>query len=178
VNLLMQASEQVHRTGTEFERQGQFPSSEHLGFELSEEAAHYFASGPPLLQRYLPFWVANFIDRMSIMLVPLLVIFFPLFKAIPPIYEWRMRRRVYRWYRELEAVDPDFHQEDVAASLPECLAKLDEIEAKVSAVAVPPGYSAGLYALRVHIDLLRKKLQRAAQRGEDTGASGGVDPLT
>jgi len=164
VNLLMQASEQVHRAGTEFERPGEFPSPRHLDFELSEEAAHYFASGPPLLQRYLPFWVANFIDRMSIMLVPLLVIFFPLFKAIPPIYEWRMRRRVYRWYAELEAVDPDFHQEDVAESLQECLSKLDEIEAKVSTVAVPPGYSAGLYALRVHIDLLRNKLQRAAQR--------------
>ena len=169
VNLLMQVSEQVHQTGTEFERPGEFPSPRHIDFELSEEAARYFASGPPLLQRYLPFWIANFIDRMKVMLVPLIVVFFPLFKAIPPIYVWRMRRRVYHWYTELEAVDPDLNKEGGAESLQECLSKLDEIEAKVSTVAVPPGYSAGLYALRMHIDLLRNKLQRAAQRGEDSG---------
>jgi hypothetical protein len=169
VNLLMQASEQVHRSGTEFEREGEFPSPRHLDFELSDEAERYFENGPPFLQRYLPFWVANFIDRMKIMLVPLIVIFFPLFKVIPPLYVWRMRRRVYRWYSDLEAVDPDLHGEDLAENLQGFLLKLDEIEAKVAGLAVPPGYSEGLYALRVHIELLRNKLRNAAPQGELSG---------
>jgi TRAP transporter TAXI family solute receptor len=168
VNLLMQASDEVHEAGTEFERQGEFPSPSHLDFELSDEAERYFKTGPPFLQRYLPFWVANFISRMMIMLVPLIVIFFPLFKVIPPLYVWRMRRRVYRWYSDLEAVDPDLHGEDLAENLQGFLLKLDEIEAKVASLAVPPGYSEGLYALRVHIELLRKKLRDAAQEDEGT----------
>jgi hypothetical protein len=136
---------------------------------LSEEAARYFASGPPLLQRYLPFWVANFINRMKIMLVPLIVVFFPLFKVIPPLYVWRMRRRIYRWYSDLEAADPDLHQEHLAENLQDFLLKLDETEAKVSGLAVPPGYAEELYALRVHIELLRNKLRNAAQQGERSG---------
>jgi TRAP transporter TAXI family solute receptor len=132
VNLLMQATAKVHRSGTEFERQGEFPSPKYLDFELSEEANRYYKSGPPFLQRYLPFWVANFIDRMKIMLVPIIVLFFPLFKVIPPLYRWRMRRRIFRWYSELDAVDPDIHREEVAESLQAFLVKLDEIEEKVS----------------------------------------------
>jgi TRAP transporter TAXI family solute receptor len=170
VNLLMQASEKVHRSGTEFEREGEFPSPRHLDFELSEEAARYFESGPPLLQRYLPFWVANFINRMKILLVPLIVVLFPLFKVIPPLYVWRMRRRIYRWYSDLEAVDPDLHKEHLAENLEDFFLKLDETEAKVSGLAVPPGYSEELYALRVHIELLRNKLRNAAQQYERSGA--------
>jgi len=177
VNLLMQAAGDVHKTGTEFERRGEFPSPKYLDFELSEEAERFYKYGPPFLQRYLPFWVANFITRMKIMLVPLIVVFFPLFKIIPPIYRWRMRRRVFRWYSELDAVDPDIHKEEVAESLQESLVKLDEIEEKVSNVAVPLGYSAGLYALRVHIEMLRNKLRHAAKKGEISGdfPNGGIE---
>jgi TRAP transporter TAXI family solute receptor len=171
VNLLMQAAEDVHESGTEFERQGEFPSPKYLDFELSEEAERFYKTGPPFLQRYLPFWVANFITRMKIMLVPLIVVFFPLFKVIPPIYKWRMRRRIFRWYSELDAVDPDIHREEVAESLQAFLVKLDEIEEKVSKVAVPLGYAEGLYALRVHIEMLRNKLRQAAQKGETSGES-------
>jgi TRAP-type uncharacterized transport system substrate-binding protein len=171
VNLLMQAAEEVHESGTEFERQGEFPSPKYLDFELSEEAERYYESGPPLLQRYLPFWVANFITRMKIMLLPIIVLFYPLFKIIPLIYRWRMRSKIYRWYSELDAVDPETHKEEVAESLQEFLVKLDEIEEKASNVNVPPAYSDRLYALRVHIQMLRNKLQQADQKGETSGDS-------
>jgi len=164
VNLLMQASAEVHKSGTEFERQEEFPSPSYLGFELSKDAEQYFESGPTLLQRYLPFWVANFISRMKVMLVPLVVVFFPLFKIIPPLYAWRTRRRIYRWYSELDAVDPDLNKEEVAASLQEFLVKLDKIEENVCNVTVPPSYSEGLYALRLHIGMLREKLRHSAQK--------------
>ncbi|MEH6581305.1 MAG: TAXI family TRAP transporter solute-binding subunit [Halioglobus sp.] len=163
VNLLMQASAEVHKSGTEFERQEEFPSPLYLGFKLSEDAEQYFDNGPPFLQRYLPFWVANFISRMKVMLLPLIVIFFPLFKIIPPLYAWRTRRKIYRWYSELDAVDPDLNREEAAESLQEFLVKLDEIEEKVCNVTVPPSYSEGLYALRLHIGMLREKLRHGVE---------------
>ena len=166
VDLLMYSAEEIHESGTEFERQGEFPSPKYLDFELNEEAERYYESGPPFLQRYLPFWVANFITRMKIMLLPIILLFYPLFKVAPSIYRWRMRSKIYRWYSELDAVDPETHKEEVAESLQEFLAKLDEVEEKVSNVTVPPAYSNRLYALRAHIQLLRNKLQQAAQKGE------------
>jgi hypothetical protein len=59
----------------------------------------------------------------------------------------------------------------VAESLQEFLVKLDEIEEKASNVNVPPAYSDRLYALRVHIQMLRNKLQQADQKGETSGDS-------
>jgi TRAP transporter TAXI family solute receptor len=171
VDLLMHSAEEVHKSGTEFERQGEFPSPKYLDFELNEEAERYYESGPPFLQRYLPFWVANFITRMKIMLLPIILLFYPLFKIAPSIYRWRMRSKIYRWYSELDAVDPETHKEEIADSLQVFIAKLDEVEEKVSNVTVPPAYSNRLYALRAHIQLLRNKLLQAAQKGETSGNS-------
>jgi len=37
-------------------------------FPMAPEAARIYRNGPPLLQRYLPFWIANVIDRMWVAL--------------------------------------------------------------------------------------------------------------
>jgi hypothetical protein len=88
-----------------------------------------------------------------------------------------MRSRSYRWYVGLETVDPDIHREEVAESLQELLVKLDGIEEKVTNLAEPLGYSEGLYALRVHIEMLRNKLRQAAHKGESAADfhTGGID---
>ena len=107
IDLFFQTAEKVHKSGGGFERRGEFPAPKYLDFELSPEAKRYYQSGPSFLQRYLPFWVANFFSRMKIMLLPLVALLYPLFKLMPPIYRWRMRSRIYRWYSELESVDPE-----------------------------------------------------------------------
>jgi len=40
-------------------RAGTFPNAQTVEFPLAAEAARFYRSGPPLLQRYLPFWLAN-----------------------------------------------------------------------------------------------------------------------
>ena len=116
------------------------------------------------MQRYLPFWVANFLTRMVVMLVPLFALLYPLFKIMPLIYKWRMRSRIYRWYSELKAVDPEIQKDFVDERLEEYLAKLNEIEKQVSNISIPPAYTEGLYDLRLHIELLRNKLLKAGNK--------------
>jgi TRAP transporter TAXI family solute receptor len=158
INLLLQAAEEIHHKGGRFEKEGQFPSPKYVDFDLSKEATRFYKSGPPFLQRYLPFWVANFLTRMVVMLVPLLALLYPLFKIMPLIYKWRMRSRIYRWYSELKAVDPDIQKDFVAERLEEYLAKLNKVENQVSNISIPPAYAEGLYDLRLHIEMLRNKL--------------------
>ena len=105
IGLLMQVLEEVHGKGGWFEAPGEFPTPDYLSFSLSPQAARYYKNGPPFLQRYLPFWAASFLDRMKIMILPLLGLMLPMFKIVPPLYRWRMRSRIYRWYEQLEAVD-------------------------------------------------------------------------
>ncbi|MEJ1353818.1 MAG: TAXI family TRAP transporter solute-binding subunit [Candidatus Sedimenticola sp. (ex Thyasira tokunagai)] len=157
IDLLLQAAQKIHGGGGWFEEAGQFPNPNHLDFPLSSEAKRFYASGPPFLQRYLPFWAATLVDRLKVMLLPLLALMIPLFKIMPPIYRWRMRYRIYRWYREILTVDRRHNQPggDIAASLNE----LARIEDEVSRVSVPLSYTEELYDLRLHIGLVREKLR-------------------
>ena len=164
IELFLQTAEIVHEPGGGFERRGEFPAPKYLDFELSPEAKRFYRSGTPFLKRYLPFWVANFLNRMKIMLLPLVALLYPLFRLMPPIYRWRMRSRIYRWYSELEAVDLGMNKEDLAASLDEYLLMLDNLEEKVSNISVPLAFSRELYSLRVHIDMLREKLYKDLEK--------------
>ena len=165
ITLLLQAATEVHRAGGLFEEPDEFPSPRFINFPLSEEARRFYKSGPPFLQRCLPFWVAIFLTRMKIMLLPLLGLLYPLFKLMPPFYRWKVRSRIYRWYSELEAFDIDIEmQTDFRPErLNEYLAELDRLEAKVSRISIPLAYTEELYDLRLHIDMLRNKLRGASK---------------
>jgi TRAP transporter TAXI family solute receptor len=159
VSLLLQAATRVHSGGGLFEKPGEFPNGSHMDFPLNEDARRFYRHGPPLLQRYLPFWTANLVDRMIIMLVPLLTILVPLVKVMPPTYRWQVRRKIYRWYHELHAIDIQHPDQAPAAELAELLQRLDAIEEEVRKVRVPLSYSDELYNLRLHIGMLRNRLQ-------------------
>src|SRR5262249_8246800 len=84
--LLLTLSQRIFSEPGMFHQTGDFPSPRLLEFPISDAAKRFFRSGPPLLQRYLPFWAADLIDRLKIMLLPLITLIYPLFKLIPPAY--------------------------------------------------------------------------------------------
>ena len=126
-----------------------------LAFPLSKEAERFYKHGPPFLQRYLPFWAASLVDRLKVMLLPLLVLMLPLIKVMPPIYTWRMRARVYRWYDELERAEQ--HLARGSRDRAWFRSELDRIESEVQRVNVPLSFTDRLYHLRQHIDLVRRR---------------------
>jgi len=168
VDLLLQAAKEAHEAGGLFETPGEFPSPRYLDFPLSKEARRFYSFGPPFLQRYLPFWVAIFISRMKVMLLPLLALLYPLFRLMPPFYRWRMRSRIYRWYSEVEAFEQKMQTNFSAEHLNEYLAELDGLDEKVSRISIPLAYSEELYDLRLHIDMLRNRLREASARERTT----------
>ena len=160
ITLLLEAAKVVHKFGGEFEREGEFPTPKYLDFKLSTAAERFYRDGSPFLQRYLPFWIAIFISRIAILLLPLIAVVFPLFKLMPLIYRWRMRSKIYRWYSILRTLDPEKHKEEPTGRLQEYLVKLEGVEEKVCNISVPLSYSEELYHLRMHIDMLKNKLKR------------------
>ena len=159
VSLLLQIAAQVHGGGDLFEKPGEFPNARNLEFKLDDDAARYFKHGPPVLQRYLSFWTANLIDRLKIMMVPLVTLLIPLFKIMPPAYRWRVRKKIYRWYRELQALDIDHPERESDENRQSLLTRLETIEEEVRKVDVPLSYADELYDLRLHIGLVRSKLR-------------------
>ena len=161
IGLFIDAAEEIFSPGGVFEEAGEFPSLKMLDFKTSKDIRRYYKSGPSFLRRYLPFWLANFLDRMKIMLVPLVAILIPFLNFTPQLYRWRMRSKIFRWYQELELLDPELHYEKINAQIPEYLIRLDKLEQKVSNVKVPLGYRESVYNLRIHIDMIRKRLIQA-----------------
>ena len=92
------------------------------------------------------------------MLLPLIGLLLPVFKIMPPFYRWRVRRRIFRWYSELRQVDPEITNIRVE-NIGTYLKDLDRIEDEVTRVEVPLSYSDELYSLRMHIEMVRNKLE-------------------
>jgi hypothetical protein len=158
VQLFVQAAGRIHSGAGWIARAGQFPSPEHTEYPLAKEAERYYKNGPPFLQRYLPFWLANLIDRMWVALFSIVAILLPLSRVAPPLYQFRVRSRVFRWYRQLRQIEESHAKEKKSPA--ELLAELDKLEARVARVVVPLSYANELYALRQNIDLVRERLKK------------------
>ncbi len=162
IDLFVQAASQIHGGTGWFQQQGQFPSERYTEIPVSREAAKFYKDGPPLLQRYMTFWLANFFDRMWVVVVALAALLLPLSKIVPPLYVWRIRSRVYRWYGQLRTVEQELEagqgKEEVCAGL---LKRLDEIEELVNQISIPLAFADGLYGLRSHINFVRNRVKSA-----------------
>ncbi|NQD91215.1 ABC transporter substrate-binding protein [Pseudomonas sp. CrR25] len=169
VALFLEASRTVMKNGTLLDQAGAFPSAEPRTFALSSDAEHYYSKGLPLLQRYLPFRIASLADRYIILLIPLIVVLIPLLKAVGPLYRWRIRARIYRWYKHLREIDRQLD----AGTLPERLdaevERLEQLQDKLAKVEVPLSYSNELYELHMHLRYVIERLQ-ALQRRRATQA--------
>jgi len=154
-NLIMQAAASIHNHASLFTETNTFPSAAHSGIAISHTAQRYYQSGPPFLQRFLPFWAASLIDRLKVMLLPFLALLLPLFKIMPPVYRWRIRSRIYRWYHELGKIDTALSNgfDD------DLLNKLNQIEKEIKKVHVPLAYAEELYDLRLHLNLVRQQIK-------------------
>ena len=86
----------------------------------------------------------------------IIAILLPLSRIVPPLYEFRIRSRVFRWYGQLRAIENEMQaQGSDAAQLAQ---ELDALEARVGRINVPLSYADELYALRNNINLVRRKL--------------------
>jgi hypothetical protein len=101
--------------------------------------------------------VANLIERMWLVMGIIIAVLLPLSRILPPLYTFRVRSRIFRWYGQLRHIELRIDTEDNAALLQE----LNALEGNAERVTVPLSYTDELYALRSNIQLVRKKLLRA-----------------
>jgi uncharacterized protein len=165
--LLLRAMAEIHGPGGLFERPQEFPSAKYLDFPLTDKAKRYLEDGPSLLDSYLPYWVADMLVRLSILLLPLVTLLILLMRIVPPLYKWRMRSRIIRWYKEMVTVEAQVRSAETAEAREAAFARLEEIDEDVSQVTVPVGYRDMHYTLRFHIDLMRNMLHRKTDEAEE-----------
>tara|TARA_Y100000748_G_scaffold293997_1_gene284168 strand:- start:1693 stop:3045 length:1353 start_codon:yes stop_codon:yes gene_type:complete len=157
--VVLEAARKVLREGNLLDKPGRFPAGEPMGLELSKEADYYHRQGMPFLQRYLPFQVASAIDRYVVLIIPFIAIMFPLLKTMGPLYRWRVRARVYRWYEHLRRIDKLIYSGKIKQQYAEQIQGLKALESELNHVDVPLSYAHELYSLHLHVRYMIYRLE-------------------
>jgi len=165
-DLLIEAAQEVHGNAGLFKRRGEFPSMIDDEFRLSDDAIRYYKSGKGYLYRNLPFWVASLVNRILLVIVPTIIVLFPVLRLFPALYKWRIRLIIYRWYRELLALERDMMKDAAPEKRETLLARIGQIEAEVNRLRVPASFADQFYILRGHIIFVHEQLKSGAQLTE------------
>jgi TRAP-type uncharacterized transport system substrate-binding protein len=160
VYLLLDVASQLHSQAGVFHKAGQFPAAEPIDLPLSEDARQFYRSGRPFLQRYLPFWMAVFAARLLVILIPVVGVAYPLLRLVPTLYGWGMRRRIFALYGALKFLETEIESRTVAEPMDDVRAGLDKLEQRANHMHVPVTFAHMLYTLRLHIRLVRERLER------------------
>ncbi len=160
VRLLLKQAKKVHASKGIFEREFQFPNLNNLDSPIHPEAKRYLTKGDTWLEKIFPFWIASNIDRLKILIIPLLTLLIPLLKGIMPLYAFTMRSKIYRWYDDLHEIELEVDH----TPKEELLTRLDSLKQEIqSQTKVPLSYKGEYYELLSHIELIRGMISDGSQ---------------
>ena len=159
LELLIQTAKTVHARGTILSSAGQFPSALLTDLPVSADALYYLKNSPNRWLGKLPFWAKSLVDRLILLLIPLIAVLLPMMRLAPAMYRWTVRSRIVRWYARLKRVE-----DNMAAAAPRLVLEkdvhdVDEWMERLAKMHVPAGYMPELYDLREHLERVRDKLR-------------------
>ena len=157
-DLLLEAATEVHGRAGRYQRQGEFPAPFEHEYRISSDAQRFYKSGKSFLYRYLPFGMASLLNRILVLIVPMILLLIPGLKSIPAIYRWRMRLRILRWYRALLVLESDLSLNITSEKREKLVGRLDQIEQTVNNLKIPASFADQFYSLRSHIAIVRTRL--------------------
>ncbi len=156
--LLLDSALTIHSERSLFSPAGRFPNAENTDLPVSRQVLRYYRDGPSFLRRYFPFAVANFLERAWVLAIPLLTLAFPLVRAAPPIYRWRVRRKIYVWYKDLRQLEEKGRALPPGVSRNGVQRELEKLQIEIGKLDVPLSYTDDLFRLRSHIEFVKQLL--------------------
>ena len=158
--LLLEAAKEINGVKSYFAKAGQFPSYINSEAPLSDEARYFYQKGTPTLMKYLPFWVAEFLERMFFLLLPFAAFAFPIIKSIPTYRVNLARKQINSIYKQLDK----FEQTTIETFDPnrrgEYIEVLNEMERQVLSSKAAKLATADCYSLRNNIEFIRNALEK------------------
>jgi hypothetical protein len=164
--LLLEAARTVHGGEDYFTPRGAFPNLNTDEFPVSDESTRYFKSGRPFLQRYLPFWLASFVERRLLILLPFMALLLGLLQALPRIVEARIKHRLVVWYREIKSLEDEIwgNSQPTLDQISRWRDEIENIDAHASQIRIPQRYFQDVYALKQAIGVVRKRISQVNDR--------------
>ena len=145
---------------------GQFPTLKYADYPVDAEARRFFSTGPPFIRRYLPYWIANLVERFYAFFLPLLAIIMPLVRLIPAWIQRHHRETTQRWYDRLaEAEQAIAAAGENDAELQRQARHLDRLERQLEQRRQQFSDLQEYFSLRFHIEQIRRQLWRKLVAG-------------
>lgn len=157
--LFLKKINSVHNNKSLFAKDEEFPNLKNTTMNINEEAKKYFKNGDSFLETIFPYWIASNIDRLKILIIPLLTLMIPLFKGVFPLYTWTMRSKIYRYYEILNTIDKkasSLNKEQLDLEYKTLESLKTEIQEDTK---VPLSFMGEYYNLIMHIDVIQKRIK-------------------
>lgn len=158
--LFLEAAREINGRGSFFAKRGEFPSFKDSILPDSPVAVHYEKNSYPILSNYLPFWLAELVNRLVFILLPFLAIAYPILQALPGYRAKRMQNKINRLYGALKALEQELLEGFDAEQRNDYLKRLDLLEYQALNIKISKGLSSDYYTLRTSIDYVRNCLNR------------------
>ncbi len=161
--LFLEAAREINGRPTFFSKRGEFPAFKNNGLPESPVALHYEKNGSPLLMNYLPFWLAELVNRLIFVLLPFCAIAYPILLTLPGYRNKRIKHRINKLYGVLKGYEQELTDSIQPEDRDEYLKKLDLLEYEALQLKVSKSMSGDYYSLRTSIDYVRNCLSRGVR---------------
>lgn len=160
MRLVLSEAKEIHGKGGLLEEPGEFPSTKYIEIPMADDATHFLETGPTGLERYLPYWLASRLEWFIFVILPILVLAYPIVRSLPILFDNVIRTQFYRWYAEVRKVE----QQLPTYSIEELDAKIDWLddlhEFLTQRLRVPMFYLSEFYQLRSNLSMIIQRLEK------------------
>ena len=158
--LFLMAAREINGKQSFFSQEGEFPSFKDSRLSRSPEAMVFYEKGTPFLMEFVPFWLAEFIRRLVLTLLPFLAIAYPVIRSMPNYHKNRVRSRINRMYGSLKFFEQSLLSDYDPQQKATYLAQVDAMEREALAMKVPKSIAGDYYTLRSSLDFVRNCIAR------------------
>ena len=158
IDLLAQAMIEVHSAAGLFQHLNEFPTTADPEYPVADEAREYFKNGPSILNRYLPFWITNYVKRAIAVLLTAIAIILPLFSYGPRLYRWFVEYRLRTLYKRLRGIERHLKDDIAVTDVAELKAQVESLDREIIALGVPIRHSDLYFTMKSHLNLVRNRL--------------------
>lgn len=155
--LMLDVAAEVHGRSGLLHGFKEFPNERNLDFAQSDESKRYFKTGRPFLQRFMPFWLANLLERLMVSVAPVLMLLIPALKLVPAYKDWREKSKILQLYDQANICHQQAERD--ASLCDSAMGRINVIEQSLPDLRLGASRHIDLYNLKSHLDLVRARIQ-------------------
>ncbi len=170
VEQFLLVAEQVHKGKELIVSDDKFPSLEHLDVPAHTAAAAYMKSGQSFWTRWLPYWGLWIVFRIQLFVIPLLLVWLPMFRIFPFFYKFRLNWLLRQHYKVLLAIQEEVENAETPEEIEFQLEELVNLRKEMESVSrkIPMHLQTNIFQWRLHVSMVRNEARKLLRQMRST----------